>query len=406
MKQYHKNPRQITGKQYGDLERWLRELGDLSGIVHDLNSDEIIGGNQRSRVFDVNKCQVELSGEPHEPDEQGTVAHGFIVWEGKRYAYRQVRWDARQCEQANIVANKAGGGWDFDTLANNFELDDLLDWGFEPKELDLDLWAKDEPPEDPGAQIDKAEELREKWGVESGQLWQLGAHRLICGDCTDRAVVERVMGGERADCMWTDPPYGVDYVGKTKDALTIENDGADSLPGLLFAAFSTASGVIDDGAPFYIAAPPGRQSHDFSTAILSIPEWRWHETLVWVKDSMVLGHSDYHYRHEIVYYGWKGQNRNWYAGRDQTTVFEIPRPKRSAEHPTMKPPELVEAHLKNSTLKGDNVYEPFAGSGTTLIACERLGRKCRAVEISAGYCAVAIERWVTMTGGGIPELLE
>ena len=138
MKQYHKNPRRITKKQYADLERWLRELGDLSGIVHNLNTDEIISGNQRSRVFDVNACEVVLTDGPHEPDEQGTVALGYIVWEGKRYAYRQVRWDAKRCEQANIVANKAGGEWDFDILANQFEIPDLIEWGFKPQELGID----------------------------------------------------------------------------------------------------------------------------------------------------------------------------------------------------------------------------------------------------------------------------
>jgi len=136
-KQYHKNPRQITAKQYEALAIDLAELGDLGGIVHDLNSDEIIGGNQRSRVFDLNACDVALTEVLEEPDAQGTVAHGFIIWKGKKYAYRQVRWTERQCERANIVANKRGGTWDFDILANAFEQDDLLSWGFEPFELGI-----------------------------------------------------------------------------------------------------------------------------------------------------------------------------------------------------------------------------------------------------------------------------
>jgi len=126
--------------------------------------------------------------------------------------------------------------------------------------------------------------------------------------------------------------------------------------------------------------------------------WRLHETLVWVKDSMVLGHSDYHYKHEPILYGWKGKNRSWYAGRDQVSVFEVPRPKRSAEHPTMKPTELVQAQLQNSTKREDIVYDPFLGSGTTLIACDNLNRRCRAVEISPGYVAVALQRWADLTG--------
>jgi hypothetical protein len=134
-KQYHKNPRQITAKQYEALAVDLAELGDLGGIVHDLNSDEIIGGNQRSRVFDLNACDVVLTDILPEPDTQGTVSHGYVLWKGNKYAYRQVRWTERQCERANICANKRGGAWDFDILADRFEQDDLLAWGFEPFEL-------------------------------------------------------------------------------------------------------------------------------------------------------------------------------------------------------------------------------------------------------------------------------
>jgi len=137
MNLYHKNPRQITGKQYDDLAKWLLEFGDLSGIVHDLNSDEIISGNQRGRVFDINECEIVKVQEFDEPDAQGTVALGYVLWEGNRYGYRAVRWTERQCEQANVVANRAGGEWDFDILGNQFEIPDLLDWGFTEFELGL-----------------------------------------------------------------------------------------------------------------------------------------------------------------------------------------------------------------------------------------------------------------------------
>lgn len=154
MKEYYKNPRQITKKEFSQLKEWLRELGDLSGVVHDLNSDEIIGGNQRSRVFNVNECEIEIVQRFDPPDEQGTVAFGFIVWEGKRYNYRQVRWTAKQCEKANIVANKAGGSFDFDVLGNQFELDDLLNWGFSERELQLSF-PKDEGPDSLAAAPDE-----------------------------------------------------------------------------------------------------------------------------------------------------------------------------------------------------------------------------------------------------------
>lgn len=160
MKPYHKNPRQITGRQMADLGAHLAELGDLSGIVHDLNTDEIIGGNQRGRVFNVNECEVELTDGPHEPDEQGTVSHGFIIWKGKRYAYRQVRWTEKQAEKANIVANKSGGGWDFDTLANEFDVDELIEWGFEAGELGLIDIPDPTPQREPELQSERFIEIR------------------------------------------------------------------------------------------------------------------------------------------------------------------------------------------------------------------------------------------------------
>jgi len=135
MKPYHKNPRRISDKQEKDLSTWLSELGDLSGIVHDLNSNEIIGGNQRSRIFDINNCEIVITERNDFPDKQGTVALGYIVWQGNKYAYRQVRWSERQAEQANIVANRAGGDWDLEILTTNFEVADLTAWGFSVGEL-------------------------------------------------------------------------------------------------------------------------------------------------------------------------------------------------------------------------------------------------------------------------------
>jgi len=142
MKQYHKNPRQITDSQFSDLRRNLSELGDLGGIVHNLLTDEIIGGNQRGRVFDINDCEIVMVEEADDPDAQGTVGIGYVIWRGNRYNYRQVKWDEKTSERANVVANKAGGSWDFDILADQFEIPDLLEWGFEESELQLD-WGKD-----------------------------------------------------------------------------------------------------------------------------------------------------------------------------------------------------------------------------------------------------------------------
>jgi DNA modification methylase len=404
VKQYYKNPRSIDAKSLNDLKGWLDEFGELGGVVHDLNSDQLIGGNQRSKVFDINHCQIEMDEVYDAPDSQGTVGWGHIIWRGHKFVYRQVRWNEDQCQRANLIANRAGGIWDFENVLDEWDPETLLASGFSEKEV-RDLFGdagKDE--ETPDADMDAAEELQQKWGTKLGQIWTMGHHRLIVGDSTDPEVVARLMDGEHATCMWTDPPYGVEYVGKTADALKIENDGAADLEGLLTRAFATAGGVLAEGAGIYVAHPAGILSFTFMSCFINTG-WHFHETLVWVKDSMVLGHSDYHYKHEPILYGWKGANRNWYGGRNQVSVFEIDRPKRSELHPTIKPVELIEPMLQNSTKRGDIVYEPFAGSGSTGIACEVLKRCCYMCELGPKYAAVILERFSQMPGC-TPELIE
>jgi hypothetical protein len=139
VKAYHKNPRLINERQFSELRRWLAELGDLSGIVHDLNSDEIIAGNQRGLVFNIDNCDIYTPQETYNdpPDAQGTVNTGYIIWQGHRYNYRAVRWTPEQCEQANIIANRAGGDWDWDVLTSQFDMPDLLSWGFDKLEFGM-----------------------------------------------------------------------------------------------------------------------------------------------------------------------------------------------------------------------------------------------------------------------------
>ena len=390
MKQYHKNPRQITERQMQQLTGSLSELGDLSGIVHDLNSDEIVGGNQRGRAFNIDLCEIELvTDQLDDPDAQGTVAHGFIVWKGKRYAYRQVRWTPEQCAQANIQANKLGGTWDFDVLANEFEIPDLLEWGFEEWELGIEP----EQPEvtDTEPQIDRAEELRQEWGVESGQLWQLGEHRLICGDCTDAEVVGRLMDGEKASAVVTDPPYGINREGITNDnpeGLRVLFDGC-------LSAMPVADGVL-------IAFQSPRL------------EWIWLdasrdagckiERLLWMYDENDQT-KPWHYwlmcsqAIRITSIG----NPEWAQPKahHDTYVIGLARENRAGgadnefAHASVKPVGVVQDLTAHTV---GIVYEPFCGSGTTIIACENLGRKCRAIEISPAYVAVALQRWADHTG--------
>lgn len=234
-----------------------------------------------------------------------------------------------------------------------------------------------------------------------GDLWILGGHRVLCGDSTAEIPFEH------CDLLWTDPPYGVNYVGKTKDALKITNDGPAGLKALIDAALLRCGACLKESSPFYIAHPPGALYLIFGNAVREAG-WQIHQNLIWLKDSMVLGHSDYHFRHEPILYGFiPGPGRSgrgnhtgskWYGTHSETSVFEIPRPKRSAEHPTMKPVELVERCVQNSSSNGDLILDPFGGSGTTLIACEKTGRNARIVEIDPTYVDLIVRRWQSFTG--------
>jgi site-specific DNA-methyltransferase (adenine-specific) len=298
---------------------------------------------------------------------------------------------------------------------------DLAATGFSDGELAKllsDAAATSEAQEPAEAEPSRADELRAKWETEPGQLWTIESrsapgrpHRLLCGDSTKTDDVARVMGDERAACMWTDPPYGVKYVGKTRAKLTIENDElvGDKLFEFLCAAFVAADKhALAPGATIYIAHPSGAASIQFLLAV-EHAGWSIHQGLVWVKDRFVLGHSSYHLAHEPLLLafapaksGRRGRGGSgWFGDNAQSSVFNVPRPSVSDEHPTTKPVDLIVAMIRNSSPPGGLVYEPFSGSGSTMAACEATGRACRAIEVDPKYVAVALER---MSGMGLtPE---
>jgi site-specific DNA-methyltransferase (adenine-specific) len=292
---------------------------------------------------------------------------------------------------------------------------DLAATGFTDQELAellADADAAADAGETPEPELSRADELQAKWGTASGQLWTIPslacagkAHRLLCGDSTNSADVARLLGDERADCMWTDPPYGVAYVGKTKAKLTIANDTltGEKLYEFLCAAFVAADQhALVEGAAIYIAHPSGAASIQFLLAV-EHTGWRIHQGLVWVKDRFALGHSDYHLAHEpllLCYSPAKGRRgrggEGWYSDNSQSSVFNVARPSVSDEHPTTKPVDLIVPMIRNSSPPGGRVYEPFSGSGSTMAACEATGRTCRAIELDPKYVAVALERMSAM----------
>jgi site-specific DNA-methyltransferase (adenine-specific) len=288
--------------------------------------------------------------------------------------------------------------WDEDALAETLsalqcEDEALLDAaGFDSAELSrmIDGMAEvteDEVPEPPAEPITKP-----------GDLWLLGEHRVLCGDSTKAEDVARLMAGAKADMVLSDPPYGVSYVGKTKDALKVENDelGEEDLTALVVAAFDNAEANCRAGAYWY-ATVPARPLH-----ILFADDWKrrgiLRQIMVWAKDSMVLGHSEYHYQHEPILFGWMPGDRHKNSDRTRTTLWQYDRPKANREHPTMKPVDLWAQAVTDGSRHGEIVYDPFLGSGTTLIAAEQLGRKCYGMEISPAYCDVIVKRWETLTG--------
>ncbi len=234
--------------------------------------------------------------------------------------------------------------------------------------------------------------------VEPGDLWVLGRNRLLCGDATDPAAVARLVGQDKVDLLWTDAPYGCSYTGKTAAALKIANDdlGIDGTRKLVAAALRLVP--LRAGGAFYLASPAGPGHLAFLLA-LADADLTVHQTLVWVKNALVIGHSDYSYRHEPIIYGWRSGAAHRFRGdRREDSVWEIARPARNENHPTIKPVELVERAIRNSCAPGDTVSDPFVGSGTTIIAAERTDRRCLAMEIDPRYTQVAIERWQSFSG--------
>lgn len=227
-----------------------------------------------------------------------------------------------------------------------------------------------------------------------GERYELGPHVLVCGDSTEAASWDLLLGDERIDMVWTDPPYGVAYVGKTKDALTIENDKLDpqKLRVFLDALFSQALRHCAKGAAWYVASPAGPLFGVFGAALEALGVWK--HTLTWVKDQFVLGRCDYHYRHEPIFYGWEPNGPHlWAGGRKLDSILEFARPKRSTEHPTMKPPELIQHCIANSSRPDAIVADACGGSGSTLIAAAREGRRARLIELDPKYCDVIRKRW-------------
>ena len=230
-----------------------------------------------------------------------------------------------------------------------------------------------------------------------GDLYEIGEHRLLCGDSTQTDTFEKLMQGEFADMCVTDPPYNVAYEGGTKDKLTIENDSMsnDDFYKFLYDFYTALSTVVKKGGAIYVWHASS-EIINFGKALVDAG-WLLKQQLIWVKNSMVMGRQDYQWKHEPCLYGWlAGDSHKWYSDRKQTTVIEWDKPLRNGEHPTMKPIGLFGYQIENSSKVNDIVIDAFGGSGTTIVACHQLKRKARLIEYDPKYCDVIVKRMIKL----------
>ena len=339
--------------------------------------------------------------------------NGIIAGHGRVMAAQKLGLQAVPCirlahlsdtqRKAYVIADNRlalNAGWDDQMLTLELqELDgedfDLSLLGFEADELNalLNPIKETEGLTDEDAVPDVPEEPKTK----PGDIYQLGRHRLMCGDSTSIDAVEKLMDGQLADILITDPPYNVAYEGS--HGLKIKNDdmGDDQFRQFLRDAFTAADMVMKSGSVFYIWHAD-LEGYNFRGACKDTG-WTVRQCLIWNKDALVMGRQDYHWKHEPCLYGWKeGAGHLWATDRKQTTILEFKKPKRNDVHPTMKPVELIEYQLLNNTKGQDIVLDLFGGSGSTMIAAEKNGRTARLMELDPKYCDVIVKRWEDFTG--------
>ncbi|PUA40658.1 DNA modification methylase [Paenibacillus elgii] len=311
-----------------------------------------------------------------------------------------------QVKAFRIADNKTAeyAEWNFELLAQ--EMQELksadydlsltgFDWSEAEKLLD-EFHTSDEPEED---DFDVGAALPDEPITRIGDVWILGKHRLMCGDSTSEQDMATLMDGKKARLIVTDPPYNVDYTGKTKDALKIENDKMDNdqFYEFLLAAYKRMYEVADDGASIYVFHADS-EGLNFRKAFIGAG-FKLAQCCIWAKQVFVMGRQDYQWQHEPVLYGWKPTaGHYWNSDRKQTTIWQFDRPFRNEYHPTMKPVPLISYPIKNSSKIGDIVLDSFGGSGSTLIACEETDRVCYTMELDEKYADVIVNRYIFHVG--------
>lgn len=381
-----RNPRKISKKMLEKLEKSLRDapemlrLRELIVVPHGVDF-VVIAGNQRL---------------------EAAKAVGMTVLPCK---VLPADTDPAKLREYAIKDNLPFGEDDWEVITSDWDTAELEDWGMEMPEKWKDIKTAEENDFNP----DNVKETV----CKNGDIWSLGDHRLMCGDSTDAGDVALLMDGEKADMVFTDPPYGVsigdknkllkDKVSKGKgNAVTdnIENDtlGTDELYDILVKSMTNIRENCKDDASYYVTSPQGG---DLCMMMMMMDAGlKVRHVLIWVKNAPTfsLGRLDYDYQHEPIFYTWTKSHHNYRAGKFRSTIWTYDKPRKCDLHPTMKPVALVANCMKDTTKEGDSVLDLFGGSGTTLIAAEQLNRKCYMMELDPHYCDVIIARWEKLTG--------
>ena len=370
------NPRTMPREQMEALKRSLEKYGFVEPVVVNKRGNIIVGGHQRVSAWKAlgRKSLPVLFVDLDEADEKAL----------------------------NLALNKISGVWDDNALAEvisslkGLGFDDFGVTGFSNTEIDKlgGLQSSDElgglnKDDNAIPEVD----TRKEPVTMLGDVYAIGPHRLMCGDATALDNVRTLMSKKLCDVVITDPPYNVAYVGKTKDAMTINNDDLSNRDfyDFLYRTFYSLIQACKPGTPFYVFHADS-EGENFRKAMRSAG-WQLKQCLIWAKNSFVMGRQDYQWQHEPILYGWApGAAHPWYGERTQTTLLHFDRPTRNDLHPTMKPVPLIEYLLENSSQVGDLVLDLFGGSGSTMVACERKGRTAYLMEQDPKYCDVIVER--------------
>lgn len=373
---YINNARTHSPEQIMKLRSSLREFGFINPVIIDRDYGVIAGHGRILAAKEEGITEVPCVFADH-------------LTEAQKKAY--ILADNRMAMDA---------GWDEELLrveieALQAEAFDVSLTGFDPNEID-DLFKENLKGGLHDDDFDIEAELKKPTFTKAGDVWTLGRHRLVCGDSTKKETYDILMDGKKANLVLTDPPYNVNYEGT---AGKIKNDhmANDAFYQFLLDAFTNMEAVMADDASIYVFHAD-TEGLNFRRAFADAGFYL-SGCCIWKKDSLVLGRSPYQWIHEPVLFGWKKSGKHaWYAGRKETTVWEYDKPKKNADHPTMKPIALLAYPIMNSSMTNALVLDPFGGSGSTLIACEQSERTCYTVELDEKYCDVIVKRYIEQVG--------